>query len=667
MPVDTEFYPTNKPGLSPITVIGILFFPVTIVAFCFDWLLFRKLKYRPSFSLPLAVALSLLFALLFWGLSLGSKFVAALLALDWGGLILPLIVGNLTLGFLVGGFFCWYEDRRLKKSPWLINQEGEWFYKFSYRRSPFDKVRLKKEIDDLKAGEFITEEATPLGIDETSDRVVYRYLPESYKHTLITGASGSGKTITMLNLIDADIQSNRTVFVIDFKNSLDFTLKMSKWAKEAGREFYHFSSSENYMVPDSPGQCTYDPFAGGNADSKADKLLALREWDTASDFYRSNTQTVTKILTQGVAHAYKPASPELPWDQPLAILLDVICSSPDKFALLVRALRQPLPDSFRERCKDKAALAKWELKRETVAQDASELLDEWKSVGRGPKGRVDACQALRSRLRVITTSNYGPWLRPTDGVRHIDIQKLASEPGNVVLFSFSSNEEPEFAKFMGSLVFADLTTASAYRFNHGVRNPVAIYADEFQSVNPESVAALLEKGREAKMSVTLGLQSLDQIVAASSSSSGEAFLKGILGTCSTFITHAGAPYSAAERMSELVGKTKVADYDMNHKSERTFLSINFFNRREQRVGSRSVEDWIYSPDFFMDHSMPDEHNGFKSTATVLKKDDFDRDRVRESGATAQRVWMIPPSKITESLVRPMEPLSSLPDFEEFEF
>ena len=62
-----------------------------------------------------------------------------------------------------------------------------------------------------------------------------------------------------------------------------------------------------------------------------------------------------------------------------------------------------------------------------------------------------------------------------------------------------------------------------------------------------------------------------------------------------------------------------------------------------------TEKWIYPPAFFMEHLIPDRGNGFKSTATVLKKNDSSPSRVRKSGPTAERVWMLPDDAVLKSV------------------
>lgn len=69
---------------------------------------------------------------------------------------------------------------------------------------------------------------------------------------------------------------------------------MSKWAKENGREFYHFLSGKpgTYKNPYKNEQSTYDPLSTGNATAKADMILNLRTWDTSSEVFKKRTQDV---------------------------------------------------------------------------------------------------------------------------------------------------------------------------------------------------------------------------------------------------------------------------------------------------------------------------------------------------------------------------------------
>lgn len=655
-----DYYYRDEDGLpgggkSTVKTLARAFFPVTILAFLIHTIQFRILKYRLKYSIPFSVAVGSVIAGVFIATGHYKKFYD----FDgeyswWGNLIEPLLWVVVGLSFFVAAILTWYENQVLKKCPWMVNQQGNWFTNFEFNDAPWEKVAQKNVVKKLKSGELLTKEATPLGISLETKKTVCRYAEEAFLHTLITGAAGSGKTVTMLQLQKGDIRNNRTIVTVDFKASSDFSMKLAAWAKEEGMNFYHFTAGK------TNNRATYDPFAGGGINSKADRLLALREWTAASDVYKADMDFVTKALVTAIHYGYvgydfslseqenrrngimfsEEEAKIVDLSAPLIPLIDKLLDGYN-LGLLLRAVKAPLPSNH-PKANDPAIASA----RVHAAENLERLFNAIKD--KRDSGLKNQAEHLRSKLRTITSSDYGPYLYPQSGMGHINMSKITSEPGNVILFSISSNEEPEFAKFMGSLIMADISTVSSARFNSDTKqNSVSIYADEFQSINPETITPMLEKGREARMAVTLGLQSLEQLIAYSAQN-GEAFVKGIVDTCSNFIVHAGGSHSSSERMSDIAGTERVPGY-VAREQPSNFMTWFKLIRPNNNFSTEMVDEWKYSPSFFMGHSMPSPSNGFKATATILKKNDHSPRPVRSTGATAERVWMIPESEVVRSV------------------
>lgn len=619
---------------SPWPFVGLLaiaFLPATILAVVLYFML-RKGRQRLSVIGGLATLLAGIGAAIALTTDAWPQALTAfqgLLSMNWEawqGLIPFAIALNLALGALGGFVLAGLEVHQMKTNPHRLQLRGNWMYGFKYRRTPLQVFRRKKAIEGLKQGRWARDDKAPLGLDEQVDAVVQRFDQEAVTHTLISGAAGSGKTVTLLSLIHADIESGKPAFVIDFKRSPEVAAKLAAWAVENDAEFFHFVNGEpeDYDVKDSPGQSFYDPLRSGSATAKADMVLGMREYDTASAVYRSNMQQLLQVVFGMLAVADRAKAPSITWDaggiQQLATAV-----SGDNLAELAQA------------CEGTSAHA-----------GALALAEEAKRKGSALRHAVEE---LQGQLRTIVASEYGRWLRQDANGSNIDIFKLSTAERKVVLFSLNSDSEPEFARYVGSMILADFTALSAQRRNAAADNQVNVYVDEFQAVPPTAVTSLLEKSRESRMAMTLAQQSFEQIISASQTN-GEAYLLSILDTCSNFIVHNGMTEDSATRLSKILGKHWVTVYRQTNQNESFFLSLNFKNRRQQTVSTSEEERWVFEPRHFMKLSSPSANNGYKATAVVVNKTSADpRFRNRE-GALARVVWMIPNQEVVASYYKP---------------
>ena len=224
----------------------------------------------------------------------------------------------------------------------------------------------------------------------------------------------------------------------------------------------------------------------------------------------------------------------------------------------------------------------------------------------------------------------------------IDIFDLASEPGNVVLFSLNASKPTDMGVIVGSMICTDLTNMTATRANSGQTNPVSVYVDEFQSLPPTAVKSMLEKARSANIGVTIAFQSMQQVTAASGN---DAFINSLLDTCGNFIFHAGANESTAKIMSQIIGKHWVNDYTVQKRNQQGIFDFNFRNRRNMNMMAHKIEKYVIEPSAFQQLSVPTEANGYKSEAIIIKKASSDRVDTKTKGAVAHKVWMIPPDSV----------------------
>jgi len=612
------------------------FIPAALFGMLFYWVFLRVLRFRRSVSglITLGFALG---SYLFFAASGGFPRVVDVFThigqfLDnWQNLLpltAPLVFG---LGALIGYGLILWDVRDIYNNPHRVELPGFWTYKIQWRKTPLELWRKRRALTELRAGALITDRRAPLGYEEDKDRVAFRFTEESVKHTLITGAAGSGKTISMLSMMRADIESGRTVIAVDFKRSPEFAAKLAAWCHEFSIPFYHFEKGrpESYRTQYSLGQSTYDPFASG---SGSEMILNMREYDTASAVYKGHMQQLLQVVFAMMDQADRTKRKDdgslwvgnIDWEHGGIYQLASVLIESNLKDLLVACEGRPI---FAEA-------------EDYIAKAVS---------GKGLENH--SLEELRGQMRTIVASAYGRWFKVGDGSRNIDLLKMMKGDQSVALFSFNSEDEPELSRYVGSMIFADLRACSSRIRNMKASKITDVYVDEFQAVPPTAVNGLLEKARESGIAMTLAQQAFEQII-TSSASNGEAYLQSILVTCSNFITHAGMTQDSAERISKLLGKHWKTVYSRTNRSDGGFLKNNFGNRRNQIVSASNQEVWKVEPAEFMALSAPSSTNGYRSTAILVNKAVSDPEIETVDGTVARKLWMIPPAVVLEEYVTP---------------
>lgn len=512
-----------------------------------------------------------------------------------------------------------------------VKRKGKRSYRITFV-TDLPVFRLKRKLDrqDRRKPRMFGDHRYIVNVRKTGNIAPMRCIAvNNASHQFLLGKNyvSSHNTITMLSMIHNDIQAGKPVIVTDFKRSPELASKIASWAKANGRDFYHFVNGdpEKYDVNDSPGQAFYDALINGGA-SKADMVLGMREYDTAAEVYKSSMRQLLQVLFQMLRHADRTKAPNIDWDHG-GIYQVASAVTGGNFTDIVGACEgTPIQKNAEE----------VEIGLRSRTSNLSKAMSE-----------------LQGQMRTIVASEYGRWLRTEKDKRNIDLYELTKDGSDaVILFSLNSDSEKDFSKYIGSLILSDLNAVSAKRRNNGLKNQVMVYIDEFQAVPPTAVTSLLEKSRESKLAMTLSSQSYEQIIAAAEKN-GESYLIGILDTCSNFIVHNGATEQSATRLSQIIGKHFETVYTTSNTNEGFLFSINWFNKRNQNVQTKSEERWIAHPKKFMSLSSPNGNNDYKSTAIIINKSPDDPlFENSEGGAVFRTVWMIPNREVVNDYYSP---------------
>ncbi len=359
-------------------------------------------------------------------------------------------------------------------------------------------------------------EEVVLGVDNRG-RLVRLGDDELSAHGLIVGASGAGKTTTLLTILTDQVRRGGPVVAIDMKGSPSFVRELADAAAAAGRPI---------KVWTLDGGAHWNPLAHGNATELKDKLIRTEHF-TEPHYMRAAeryAQTVLQVLT-----AARPDRP--PTLHEVVELMDP--------ARLTGTLRH-VDSSLRERVQDYRA-------------------------GLTPD-QLSAIRGLQTRLAIVTESHIGPYLAPPPGAsntpagRRADtIDLLSALAGSeVVVFSLNSSRYGQLAAQIGTLAVQDLVAVSGVRLGQPTAGhapePAMIGIDEFSGLGSDHVAALLARGRESGMRAVVATQELVDLERAS------AGLRDlVLGVTAVKIFHRQEVPESARTIARIAGTEMVWD------------------------------------------------------------------------------------------------------------
>jgi conjugal transfer pilus assembly protein TraD len=323
-------------------------------------------------------------------------------------------------------------------------------------------------------------------------------------HTLAVGASGSGKSTTLLRLASEAFAKGLSDILIDLKGDARFRSDVEALAMLHGRRCTVWTLT---------GGSYWNPLARGDRSSRADKLVATEEW-TEPHYKRAAERYLQ--LTFRVLEALAPqGTPTL--EQVVGML--------DPKAL------------------QKAA--------EGLPAEHDDLRGRLRAyLGGLDPGQLSGVRGLATRLAVLAESTSGPFLQPgADGVT-LDLLN-AIRGGEVVLFSLDSLAYPEKAAQVANLIVQDLqAVAGLLLAAGGADEPMKalVVIDEFSAMDSDRLLGLLVRARGAGLGVVLSTQELADLSRAATGFEDQVFGN----TCCKLVHRQDVPESA-DRFAAAIG------------------------------------------------------------------------------------------------------------------
>ncbi len=336
-------------------------------------------------------------------------------------------------------------------------------------------------------------DGTTLGVDKHTGQPAILFDADANLHTLVIGTTGSGKTVTLMNIIASAIERRWPLLFVDGKGDVTLMKRIEAIAKARGIPFYGFS-----MIGES---LKYNPIASGGYTSKKDRLIELREW--SEDHYRKLAegylQTVFKILEQ------------LNVDVDLWQLAKYL--EPEKLYLLARQ------------------------------QQNADVLE---MIGTLEEKRKDISGVI-AEIQNITQSEIGHLFDCSQG-EVLNIEKAIDERG-IVYCCLQPLAFPAYAATLGKLIVNDIKAVVSKQLLKESKTKLFTIFDEFSIFAGEQIINLINQGRSAGVHAVLATQSLSDIT----SKGDEALLGQVLNNCNNYIIQRQNNPDDAETLASVIG------------------------------------------------------------------------------------------------------------------
>jgi len=351
-----------------------------------------------------------------------------------------------------------------------------------------DEVPLKQDKSD-----GVIFGMSRAGVCEFKDKQLNR-------HCLIVGASGSGKTVTIGNIVESAVNRKIPVIFVDGKGDSDLHDSVKEYCEAKGVNFKGLSGAND-------DSSVYNPLSTGDFTSKKDRIIALREW--SEDHYR--------ILAEGYLQtAFKVL-------EAANIDVDIVSLSKNlDYENLIMLAREIDSDDLLEEL----------AKKEDAVKQISSLIAEIDNLAGSAAGELLDCSSGR------------PIIKMRDVI----------DNGGVAMFSINSLQFPQFSSTLGKLVINDIKALCGDQLKQKSNKPFYVILDEFSAFAGDQTEKLINMGRGAGAMTILGTQTLADLDDVSPSFAGK-----IIGSVNTFIVHSLNNSDDAERTASIFGTRRTSE------------------------------------------------------------------------------------------------------------
>lgn len=532
-----------------VAAIAFVVAPFSLISFMVGWLLFAKGRQQPSVIGQIAVILSIPFVVTGTIVSSVTGYVdnvSILLSGIDARAVAEVVFSQAPFAIPAGLFAAWVFC--LVKKASMPEDDLKTFFK----RTPLQMLKRKRNIKAVQEGKNQPIDGIDLGVDDEGNKFDIKY-DDLGMHAFVVGASGSGKSTTLVAMARKIIADNRSLILVDLKGDKEMSDTIASISQEFGKKFHHFVAEDPnlpYSGPSEFGRANYNPMTRGDYDHLSDLLISMVQKGSGdSEIYR----TISHEYLKTMFHVMSLTGGQNP--DTLSQIIDML--NPES----LRRVASRLPNT-----EESARLR----------SDVSNLCDRKKD--RTFSAALYGISSTVSKLRKSIEGNY--LQSPTEGQDYIDLLDISNK-GEVALFSLDSSAKGETAQFIAQYIIEDLKLLTSQLNSNPSPQPVHVILDEFSAVTGDNLIGLINKARAAGISITLATQTTDDL-----SETSDTFVKRVLSNTDVLICMRVNRFEEAEILTQSFGEEMQRIKTTNYRSERHIISTS----EASRSGEESVRE-----------------------------------------------------------------------------
>ena len=353
----------------------------------------------------------------------------------------------------------------------------------AHRRSPFKSSEFDKLIPL-----FSDPNSIPIGLSYPEKEPVFLLEKLLLEHLIVSGATGQGKTTTLIVQVMHNLYHGRPAIIIDPKGDMCDLDLLQNIALKLNRP----DAIKVFSLAKKQTSCSYNPLEVGTAHQIVSKLMTACDLAKADNPYYSNI--AQNSLTAAVEALHYLGVTNFTFETLLAVLKCEV-EFQEVLNLLLKHKADPIADKVYSNLRSIALI------------EAKDLT------------------GVRGALQVFTAVEFthilgDPDLSKREAIHLLDVLNS----GGVAYFQMNVNGYESMAKRLGKLLLEDLKLISSMIQSREVEkkfSTAAVFVDEFGIFAQPDFMSFLKMSRTAGISLRLFFQGLEDLKLVSESFEGQ--------------------------------------------------------------------------------------------------------------------------------------------------
>lgn len=510
------------------------------------------------------------------------------------------LVMTLLLALSYTGVIYFISQRLFRN--WLTfekeEKEEKYLQSYKYKKIRKNKRKYLREVQM----EYRTSELSEVCLGMDTRRKSVRFNSDDlYKHVLVQGTTGTGKTYVLYTLLEDALKEGKGGVYVDGKGDPKTVKEIRRLVQKYKKKLYVFSDDSILR---------YNPVKHGKPTAITERLMAVMDW--SEQFYENESenllQQIISFLTDYVevekTRENRPVQGE-PLKKDLKNIHRFLSWTAIANYLFVEQCEEIIDREYEGKSDD--YLSKNSAEAVTPYRDPNSIplhvkymrmffgVDELtqgdlESIEEMSAEKTKYIQGLRTQLEKLIYSDLGEKFIEEEG-QTINIEKILKE-GNVVVFSLDSNNYNSFIGTIGRFIISDCAYVTTQLYgNTDNFNGVLGLFDEFGSYGNDNILDILSKARSAKFGAVLGIQSISDLA---NKRRNIDIKEQTIDNCNIFILGRTNSPTNAEEIANLIGTYK--DIDRTVMTENQFGAMNRLETKGERGTVRKVNKYSFNPD-----------------------------------------------------------------------